>query len=227
MERKFKFAPDEYYHIYNRGVDKRKIFLTNNDHRRFVKLLYLANSEKSVDFKTVKDKGLDEIDRGQTIVDIGAYCLMPNHFHLLLREKKDNGITIFLSKLSTAYSMYFNKRHDRSGRLLEGIFKATHVDNDEYLKYLFAYIHLNPIKLIDPSWKDYGIKDRESALNYLTNYQFSSYLDYLGENRGEKLILNRESFPGYFHSPKDFDDYLGVWLDNDDQKLHHISKLQG
>lgn len=108
--------------------------------------------------------------------------------------------------------MYFNKKYDRTGALFEGRFKAQHVDEDEYLKYLFSYIHLNPIKLIDARWKENGIKDREGAKKYLKSYKYSSYLDYLGENREETKILSKESFPEYFKDT-DFKDYINFWLD--------------
>ena len=137
---------------------------------------------------------------------------MPNHFHLLLREKKEGGISMFMEKFLTAYSMYFNKKNGRTGKLFEGVFKAIHVDNDEYLKYLFSYIHLNPVKIIDPLWKESGISDKEKAKQYLGNYPYSSYFDYLGRARGENLILNKEAFPEYFENSKEFEQFIDDWL---------------
>lgn len=160
---------------------------------------------------------MDKIDRGETLVDVGAYCLMPNHFHLLIKEKRAGGISEFMKKISTGYSMYFNKRYERTGRLFEGTFKSVHANNDEHLKYLFAYIHLNPIKLIDPFWKENGIKDKNTASSFLKGHSFSSYLDYAGnvENNGQRLeskILNKEVFPEYFISHNDFEDFINDWL---------------
>lgn len=188
------------------------IFLDVSDKKRFVKLIFACNSNKAVVLKTIQGRSLDEINRGETVVDIGAYCLMPNHFHLLLKEKTENGISDFMKKISTGYSMYFNKRYERTGGLFEGIFKATHVDNDEYLKYLFSYIHLNPVKIIEPSWKEFGIKDKNGTKAFLKEYAFSSYIDYLGTERIEKMILNKESFPEYFSTRKDFDNTINDWL---------------
>ncbi|MBU3925748.1 transposase, partial [Patescibacteria group bacterium] len=178
MERKFRFSEGEFYHLYNRGINKMAIFLNNIDKKRFIKLLFACNSKKPVVFKNIQGLPLEEIERGETIVDIGAYCLMPNHFHLLVREKTENGISMFMEKLFTAYSMYFNKKNERTGRLFEGIFKATHANKDQYLKYLFAYIHLNPVKLIDLKWKENSITDKEKAKKFLKEYAYSSYLDY-------------------------------------------------
>ncbi|MEK7129078.1 MAG: transposase [Patescibacteria group bacterium] len=167
MNRKFKFSIGEFYHIYNRGNEKRIIFKDDHDRKRFTDLLFLCNTKKSIVVREIPTGLTYEFDRGETIVDIGAYCLMPNHFHLLLREKTENGISLFMKKLATSYSMYFNKRHQRTGGLFEGKFKATHVDSDTYLKYLFSYIHLNPVKIIDPHWKENGINDKDMAEKYL------------------------------------------------------------
>lgn len=212
MARKFHISIDEFYHVYNRGNNKVKIFLSDTDRKRFQKLLYVCNSTNPVVFKTIQGLALDKIDRGETLVDIGAYCLMPNHFHLLLREKTEGGISLFLGKLLTAYSMYFNKKNSRTGTLFEGPFRATHADTDEYLKYLFSYIHLNPVKIIEPEWKENGISDRVGAKTYLANYLYSSYLDYSGANREEEKILNKNAFPEYFATSKDFEQSIDDWL---------------
>jgi len=216
MERKFKFSEGEFYHIYNRGNNKNAIFLDNNDQKRFQKLLYICNSKTPVVFKTVQGMPLDKIDRGETLVDIGAYCPMPNHFHILVKEKTNNGISKFMEKLSTAYSMYFNKKHERTGKLFEGRFQAKHIQKDEYLRYLFSYIHLNPVKIIDSEWKEKGIADMKKAKEYLADYKYSSYPDYMGVNREESLILNKSAFPEYFDDFKDFEKFIDEWLEYKD-----------
>lgn len=212
MDRKFQFSVGEFYHLYNRGSNKMPIFLDDYYKKRFIKLLFVCNSNKPVVFKTIQGLPLDKIERGETLVDVGAYCLMPNHFHLLIREKMENGISLFMEKLSTAYSMFFNKKNERTGGLFEGTFKATHANDDEYLKYLFAYIHLNPVKLIEPGWKENGIKDKNTANVFLNGYTFSSYADYAGVERVESMILNRKVFPEYFSTLKDFNDMINDWL---------------
>ena len=145
MTRKIEFSVDEYYHLYNRGTDKRKIFTTSGEYSRFLILLYLCNSNTSVDVGDYVRQGLtlSEIygkEKGKELVSIGTYCLMPNHFHILIREKIKGGISLFMQKLQTAYTMYFNKKHERNGSLFQGTFKAEHITKDTYLKYLFAYI---------------------------------------------------------------------------------------
>lgn len=221
MGNRLGFAPEEFHHLYNRGTEKRDIFSTENDYERFIALLYLCNSDKQVHIGDLIPRGstsgdlwqiLAELDRGNTLVDICAYCLMPNHIHLLVREKEEQGISKFMQKLMTGYTMYFNKRHERTGALFQGKFKAVHADEDRYLKYLTSYIHLNPVKLMEPKWKETGIRDRKSAEKYLRNYRYSSYPDYLGASRVESMIINKEALPDYFMTGRDLEEDIADWL---------------
>lgn len=214
MERKIEFSIDEFYHSYSRGVDKRKIYLDNKDSDRFLALLYLCNSDKSIHIKDQFPTGLPpfsellEFNRGDRLVAIGAYCLMPNHFHILMKEIAEGGISKFMGKLLTGFSMYFNKRHVRTGRLFESTFRAEHADEDKYLEYLFAYIHLNSVKLIEPKWREEGVANIVAAKHFLKNYKYSSHQDYLGGSRPESAILDRNAFPEYFETSKEFKHYL-------------------
>ena len=151
-------------------------------------------------------------NRDEPIVHIGAYCLMPNHFHILVTPLAENGIVQFMLKLSTGYSMYFNKRNERTGTLFQGRFKSKRTQTDEYLKYLFSYIHLNPVKLIQHDWKEVGIRDKEKTKEYLNTYTYSSLLDYFGVVRDENKILNSEKFPQYFNNRTEVDTELFDWL---------------
>jgi putative transposase len=200
MYRNLTFSFEEFYHIYNRGTEKRIIFLDDYDHSRFTLLLYLCNSTDRVDLGDLLRQGLSlsEIfreERTDTLVEIGAWCLMPNHFHILIKEKAENGISMFMKKLLTSYSMYFNKKYHRTGSLFQGPFKAKHLDYDQYLKYQFTYIHLNPIAIIDSGWKEKYIQDKKKANNFIKNYKYSSYLDYSDQDRIEGNILNKKAFP--------------------------------
>lgn len=215
MSRNLKFAEGEHYHVYNRGTDKRKIFSSRKDYERFIVLLYLANDQSLVHISNYQGSTLIEMlatSQDNPLVDIEAYCLMPNHFHLLLHEKTESGISIFMHKLSTAYTMYFNRKYNRSGNLFQGRFKAKHASNDNYLKYLLAYIHLNPIKLIDKDWKTNGITNRKKALEFLKNYKFSSFDEYLKSKRLEGKIVNTNSLPKYFEQEASFDMLIEYWL---------------
>lgn len=216
MTRSVIIAPNEFYHVYNRGIEKRKIFLTHADHERFIALLYLANQFEATDLK-YQGRSMSEIKNraGNPLVEIVAYCLMSNHFHLLLREKVEGGIARFMQKLTTGYTMYFNKRNDRSGPLFQGTYKASHVQDDFYFRYLISYIHLNPVKIIDPLWKENGIQDRLRAERYLERYAYSSYPDYLGEVRPHGRLLEKSIANDIFPAVSDFKECVTEWLTYD------------
>ncbi|MEX0919485.1 MAG: transposase, partial [Parcubacteria group bacterium] len=200
--RNTNFITGEYYHIYNRGNSKQKIFLDQQDYKRFVKLLYIANSIEK--FHLFDSKNPFQIPRTEQLINIGSYCLMPNHFHLLITPSDKQGeqeVSLFMKKLGTAYSMYFNTKYKRVGSLFEGKFKSKHINSDRHLKYLFSYIHLNPLKIINKEWRENGIKNKKQSWLFLENYKYSSFIDYSGITRIEEKILNKEAFPKYFPSP--------------------------
>jgi putative transposase len=227
--RKIPLVPGEYYHIYNRGNSKQKIFLDEKDYDRFTKCLYVCNSHKNFNFRDdIVDNKIDayDFDRGERLVSIGAWKLMPNHFHLYLTTpsptpgvgeggifKEENPISKFLRKLSVSYVKYVNEKYQRTGGLFEGPFKAVHIKSDGQAMYLFSYIHLNCIKLIEPKWKEEGIKNKKKALEFLNSYKWSSYLDHKGVKRPENKIISLEDFPEYFSSIKDLNKQILDWLE--------------
>lgn len=146
---------------------------------------------------------------GDTIMDIGAYCLMPNHFHFLVREKVDDGISLYMRKLLTAYAMYFNKKYKRTGRLYENVFKSNYVGKEGYLKYLYSYIHLNPAKLINKNWRDGKKRNSIKLLKYVFSYPHSSLHEYVD---AKFKIVNPSNFPKYFTKLEDHRTELFGWL---------------
>lgn len=212
--RLFNFVPGEFYHIYNRGNSKQKIFQDQADYHRFLKLLYTANSDRNLIIRNFT-KDIYKIKRGKQLLAIGAYCLMPNHFHILVTQAEDGDISRFMLKLTTAYSMYYNNKYKRKGTLFEGTFKSEYVSNDRYLKYLFSYIHLNPLKIINSNWKE-NKNIKKQYTDFLNKYTFSSYLDYLGIERPDKIIINREKFPDYFPTQKLFELEIADWTNLND-----------
>lgn len=216
-ERKFSFAYGEFYHIYNRGNSKQVIFRDLYDYQHFLKLLYIANDVDNFKLRDLSGQDTFASVRAEQLVAMGAYCLMPNHFHILMTQRTDNGISKFMQKVATGYSMYFNAKYYRTGGLFEGRFKARHVDSDNYMKYLFSYIHLNPVKLIDRTWKEEGIKNSAEAYDYTSNYKHSSLPDYLGNVRAEMAILNTELFPEYYASHNNIKKELFEWLTYSDE----------
>ena len=213
--RKVTLAVSEFYHIYNRGNSRQIIFKDSEDYDRFVALLYVCNGSNRFHFHNNNgSEGFSELlsfDRGETLVAIGAYVLMPNHFHLLLTPLSENGASVFMQKLSTAYVMYFNRKYKRVGSLFEGKFRSIHIDTDKYLKYLFSYIHLNPLKIQDASWKSFNKLDKQS-FEYIENYSYSSYINYVDDSKPEEKILSKSHFPKYFNTIKDFRRELWFWF---------------
>jgi len=194
MDRQKPFITGEYYHIYNRGVDKRDIFRDPRDWDRFRDGLYVCNTEKSIVFRGLPSN-IFTFERGETIVDIFAYALMPNHFHLIIGEKRDGGISTFVGRLLTSYSMYFNTKYERSGPLMCRPFRSSHIGEDDYFRWLFSYVHLNPLQLLDPDWEKRDAENLKRAVKRLASYTHSSYQDYFESNRRESQILAKEALP--------------------------------
>ena len=201
MYRKTPFAEKEHYHIYSRGVEKRKIFLNEKDYYRFTALLYIMNQNLPFRMDNFLQKNklenIFEEEKEKPLVSILSYCLMPNHFHLILYEHTENGISKFMGKLLTAYSMYFNKKYDRSGPLFTHPFRSEHINNDSQYMYIFSYIHLNPLSIIQKNWKEDGVKNKQDAEKFLQDYQFSSYQDFIEKNRLESTIIDFSLIPEY------------------------------
>ena len=185
---------DEYYHIYNRGVDKRAIVMDIYDSERFVQSMIDFNSTETIgsvyEYSFVKEKYENKDD---TLVEIIAYCLNPNHFHLLLKQVVDNGISKYMHRLSTGYTNYFNLRYKRSGSLFQGKYKFKHIEDNDYLLHLSAYVNLNykvhqlgspTPKLVRTSWGQYcNLKQnkKEATVKCSTSIvlsQFKSTQDY-------------------------------------------------
>lgn len=167
--------------------------------------MYVCNTTKSIELRNIGEL----FDRGEIIIDIGAFCLMPNHFHILVHEKIESGISKYMLKLMTSYSMYFNKKYERTGKLYEGVFKSTHASGDNYLKYLYSYIHLNPAKLIDKNWRENKNRNSKNLLEYIFSYQYSSLQEYK-DNKFK--IINPDPFPAYFKNPIAHKRELLEWL---------------
>jgi len=178
----------EVVHVLNRGVDKRKIFLDEQDYFRFVHDLFEFNDVSSVNttfytFKRNNDIGRRKIEKKprKLLVNILAFCLMPNHYHLLLMPKVQNGIALFVKKLNGGYAKYFNAKYERSGALFQGKYKRVVVEKEAHFIHLPYYIHLNPLDLITPEWRNRKINNFSKTIKFLNSYRWSSHLDYTGQ----------------------------------------------
>lgn len=171
------YVKGAYYHLYNRGINKGRIFKNDKDHVVFLKLL----KEYLLPLKHPELKKMQrQFPRRRPIncyndVKLLAYCLMPNHFHLFLQQKSEKGIINFMKALSTSYAMYFNDKYDRIGTIFQGPYRAVLIDNDAYLLHISRYIHNNPAELSTT---------RERTLY---EYPYSSYAAYLGKWKNDWL----------------------------------------
>jgi len=178
----------EYYHIYNRGVDKMDIFKNSYDFKRFIKtMLYYQIAGPKPRFSLFAPT-TNLLDESKKNVEIICFCLMPNHFHFLLKQLVDKGITEFISKLSNSYTKYFNIKKGRVGYLFQGEFKSVLVGTNEQLLHLSRYVHLNPL-----------VSDLTKNLN---EYTWSSYPEYLGltpqKNCTKEIILDQFKSKEYY-----------------------------
>lgn len=220
--RKIPFTEGEFYHVYNRGTDKRTIFLDDQDFMRFLQSMMEFNVhdpigslyQNSFRFKQLSGRVAKlepgKVKEEERLVDIVAYCLNPNHFHLLLRQVSEKGVEKFMQKLGTGYTQYFNHKYDRTGVLFQGRFKAIHVDSNEYLLHVSAYVNLNfrvhdvlsnPAAKYNGSWEEYmrvicGKKNKNKMCDtHPILGQFQKKQDYVefAEN-SLKGVLERRGF---------------------------------
>lgn len=184
------FAIGEWYHCYSRGVDKRVVFEEERDYERFMQSLYFANDISALRHDDITRPQDFSHPRSEPLVSIAVYALMPNHYHILMREIRDGGISEFMRKLGIAYTTYFNTKNERVGNLFVKPFRAKHVDSDQYLQHLVKYIHLNPAELYEPKWKEGIVRDFAGLERYLAGYPFSSLRDFNGSSRPAQMILD-------------------------------------
>lgn len=208
--RKTILAEGEIYHVLNRGVEKKIIFPNAWEYRRFTQVMtYYQIKNPPVRFsKYILNKDRYIIKEDRKIVEMFAYCLMPTHFHFILKQLSKDGIFLYMKKLLDSYARYFNLRHSRKGPLFEGNFKAIRVENDEQLIHLSRYIHLNPIT-------DFLVED-------LKKYPYSSYLEYL--NLAKTKITNKKFILSHFRNPKKYEEFVLSRVDYQ-RELKKIQKL--
>lgn len=211
---------DEIYHVVIRGTGDSIIFKDENDHYRGVFSLFEFNDEHSVLIRERRRQRLEAKKKGEKdfaakrekLVEILAFCFMPNHIHLLLKQIKDNGITNFMRKLGAGYARYFNEKYKRKGHLLQGRFRAVHIRNEEQLKNVFVYIHTNPISLIEPGWKKGKIKNLKKTIEFLTKkYRWSSYWDYI-DRKNFPSVTDRSFLSEIFGGEKNCKNAIKKWI---------------
>ncbi|MFA5770389.1 MAG: transposase [Patescibacteria group bacterium] len=212
------YIENGYYQIYNRGVEKRKIFLDEQDYKVFLSYLKLYLLPKQESVNEIKNND-SEVDNNEKIIseiyklnnffnkiDLISYVLMPNHFHLELRQKNKKEIEFFMRSLITKYSKYFNKKYERVGPLFQGRYKAALIQNTEYLLYLNRYIHLNPMELLVEGqpldqypWSSYPTYLKKINISWLKT-------DFIGNSFLENKIFSTDLYKNFVEKVKDEDD---------------------
>ena len=208
--RKQPLIENEYYHIYNRGVDKRDIFLDENDYKRFLKCIREFNCKDPIGSlyeKYLREKKDKMEIESPSIVEIIAYCLNPNHFHFLLKQIGEKGVEKFMQRVGIGYTMYFNKKYDRSGSLFQGKFKSSHIGSTSQLLRLSIYVNCNS-----------EIHNIHSA----GNYRWCGFPEYISKNKNG--ICKKEIITSQFRSGEDYRSYANENIkdfqrEKEDQKL--------
>ena len=224
-----------YYHIYNRGVDKRTIFNEERDRWRFLQavalfrsiknhektLWELENSGKGANMKTLRN--YFKRNQEELLVKVIANCLMDNHYHFILKEEKENGIAKFMQKFGTSYSMYFNGKYDRTGKLWEGSYKRVEVDSDLYLQYLLVYINvINPGEIIQPDLKEVGAKNIDKIMNYTANYRWSTHKEFLQTRNS--FVINKDILGRVFNDAEKYREFCKMVLRSEKYKqIKHLT----
>ena len=217
--RKFIFANEEIYHVYNRGVDRRPVFTQIREFQRAEDTFnYYRFSNLNLRFSKYQELSLDKrkeflsnlSNNHPKLVDIISDCLMPNHFHFLLKQKEEDGISTFLANFTNSYTKYFNTRHDRTGSLFQGPFKATIIESDEQLLHVSRYIHLNPVVA--------NLVTKEK----FDSYPWSSLKEFLNEK--ENGICDKSQILTFFSSPEKYRNFLYDQIDyaKSLKKIEHL-----
>jgi len=227
--RKTPFIPGEYYHIYNRTILSIPEFKEKNNCNRLLQAFLLANSTKSgqafeylrnnkptsdVGFALLLTNALEIARSGEKLVDVLCYAIMPDHYHLLIREVKEKGATEFIRKCNISIAKYINKTKERKGTIFEGLFKSKHIDSNDYLRHLSLYIHLNPLDFIaGKEWREYKLENFNKHKEKLLNYPWSS-LSFFLSGAPNDIISGHEIITDQFKNRDDYEFYLKSWTND-------------
>lgn len=192
----------EFYHIFNRGVARAPVFISRAEHKQaMLTLSYYLYAKPPVSLARFKELSQEErqrllvsLEKDEKLIEIVAFVLMPNHFHFLLKQNQDNGISKFASQFTNSYTRYFNTLNQRVGPLFQGVFKSVHVETDVQLIHLSRYIHLNPVV---------SNVVREDDL---LSYPWSSFSDYVGD--GVSAQISTESILSHFKNPQGYKKFV-------------------
>lgn len=202
----------KFYHLHNTGIERRIIFSSKEDFDRFEAYLYLMNaveSQRAANFFTGgRERYIFESARGENLIAIGAYSFLPQGFHILATPLVENGIGRFMQKLQTGYTMYFNHKYQRDGRLFHSAYRSHELDSDDAIKRSYAYIHSNPAALFDARWEEASGSDLALLIKRALEYRYSSAGEYV---TGKYVIADPSRFPQYLRRTKDAPSHFALW----------------
>lgn len=203
----------EFWHLIGRGVEKRDIVLDDTDRVRFIHDLYVFNDNNPTPNFILKNRQLEK--PRDLLVHLHAFCLMNNHYHLLVSEIAEGGIPLFMKKLNMGYAKYFNERYKRSGALWQGKYRKVQIARNAHFMYVPFYIHLNPLDYILPEWRRGEVRSVHKALQHLKRYRWSSHLDYLGEKNFPSVITQKE-LKGLLGDRKSYEQQIKQIIQNEE-----------
>jgi len=238
-----QFINREIYHIVLRRAGNELLFGDIDDYYRGVFYIYECNTTKPIKIRERRKartkfketlKKIFEANTGQTcvslkekkiptmlswkderdqLVEVLAFCLMPNHIHLLVRQLKEKGISKFIQKIASGYAGYFKKKYNikLKGHFFQDRFSAIHVKTDEQLRVVFVYLHTNPTLLVEPEWKEKGVKNPKKVIKFLEEYKWSSYQDYLGK-KNFPSVTKRKFVLEIMKGPKGCRKWVEEWI---------------
>ncbi|PIP30688.1 hypothetical protein COZ22_02765 [bacterium (Candidatus Howlettbacteria) CG_4_10_14_3_um_filter_37_10] len=215
--RKTVFVENGIYHVINRGVNRSPIFKGQRDYERFLDVAAFVRCNPSIRFShynrmSFKDKEefLEKLNKNEPLVDILSFGLMPNHFHLLLKQLKEGGAQIFMRNLQNSYGKYFNVKYDRVGTVFQSVFKAVPIETDEQLVHVSRYIHLNPVS------------SNIIRINELSKYEWTSFGYYIGQKQNK--FINTTDVLGHFKTKDQYKEFVFDQADyqKELEKIKHL-----
>lgn len=205
----------EIYHILNRGTEERIIFQNRRDYERFLLTVFESNNiTPSVENRHRRNKNTNlRSTKSKPLVEIFCLCLMPNHFHMAIKQLIDGGIAKLMQRVGNSYTKYFNIKYGRKGSLFMARYKSIHVKTDSQIRHLITYIHANPLDLIMPEWRLGKIKNYKKAKEFLKNYKWSSYPFYTEVDTDDliKLVINPRLAKLFYPKNSDYFDAIYTW----------------
>lgn len=221
--RKQQFVNGEIYHIGIKRIANEVLFKDTADYFRGIFSIYEFNDAMPVEIrerrkirKLAKESGerVSVIsDKRELLVEILFFCFMPNHIHLVVKQVKEGGVIKFMNKIGAGYACYFKRKYDikEKGYFFQGRYNAVHIKTDEQLRTVFVYVHMNPISLIEPRWKEIGIEYIEKATKFLEEYKWSSYQDYIGK-KNFPSVTDREIFLKIMGGEESCKKFVESWI---------------